>query len=64
MEACRRQGIEPKELILKTYKDFKKSLGVEANSLPKHIIEMRYEHYEQGRKDKIQILIEERQVVM
>jgi hypothetical protein len=33
LESCKRQGIDPRELIYMSLGDFKKSLGVEANSL-------------------------------
>ncbi|CDW85779.1 UNKNOWN [Stylonychia lemnae] len=64
LEACRRQGIEPRELVFQSLKKFKKSLGIEANSLTPQIIQMRYEHFEQRRREKLQILTHERLTVL
>lgn len=64
MEACKRQGIELKELIYKTDKQLRKEMGVEANSLTPQIMQLRWEHFEARRKEKIMLLIEERKVVM
>ena len=60
LEACRRQGIEPHEIVYTTLKRYKKSLGVEANQLTPQILQLRFEHFDQRRKEKIQILNQER----
>ena len=57
IEACRRQGIEPHELIFKTVKELKKELGAEANNYNKEMLQIRWEHFEQRRKDKVKILM-------
>ena len=64
LEACRRQGIEPKELVFRTEKQLKKQMGVEAISLTPQIIQLRWEHFEQRRKEKINLIFQERQGVM
>ena len=49
LEACRRQGIEPHELIRKTVKEIKKELGPEGKTLGKQILEMGWQHFETRR---------------
>lgn len=60
LEACKRQGIEAHEISYSTLKQFKKSLGVEASQLTPQILQLRYDHHEQKRQEKIRILVEER----
>lgn len=64
LEACKRQGITPQELVFQSQADFKKSLGVEANSLHKDQITMRWNHLEQRRKEKLKVIKEERELVV
>ena len=44
--------------------DFKKSLGIEASMLHKDQIQMRWNHLEQRRKEKINVLKEEREIIL
>ena len=64
LEACRRQGIEPEELLYKSKKDLKKELGTEGKQLTKQLMELRWEHYEERRKEKIKILVDERNIII
>ena len=56
LEACKRQGIPPEEIVLKTKSDYKKELGVEANTLKKELFKLRYDHYLSRRQVKLDIL--------
>ena len=63
VEACRRQGITAEELRYKSVADFKKSLGLESTTLSKDQLQMRWNHLEQRRREKIQVIKEERQMI-
>ena len=56
IEACRRQGIHPKELISRSTDEIK-TLYKERD-IDKGTIEQRARHFEERRKEKIKILIE------
>jgi hypothetical protein len=53
LEACKRQGIQTEELKYKSVADFKKSLGLEASTLTGQQVQMRWNHLEQRRREKI-----------
>lgn len=55
LEACKRQGIEPSELITKTFNDIKELYS--EHGLDKEGIEMLVDHYEHKRRQKIVTLI-------
>lgn len=63
IEACRRRGIEPSELYFLNYESFLK-LKAENSSLPREIIEERYNHYEKYRLQKLKKCIEERTILL
>ena len=42
----------------------KKAMGVEAISLTPQIIQLRWEHMEQRRKEKISLIVQERNIVI
>ncbi len=54
----------PEELLYHSLPDFKKSLGVEANTLHRDQIQMRWSHLEQRRVEKIKVIKEEREIIM
>ncbi|EKX46429.1 hypothetical protein GUITHDRAFT_107632 [Guillardia theta CCMP2712] len=54
-EACRRQGYLTQELVFKDFDFF------EERDLPDDIIEVRWQHYETRRKEKLRVVKEERQ---
>lgn len=60
LEACKRQGIEPNEL----YYISKAEVAKQDKTANKKIIEIRYEHFEEKRKEKVRILLEEWESVM
>ena len=64
LDACRRQGIQCEELLYKSIFDFKKSLGIEANTIHKDQLQMRWNHIEQRRREKIKVIKEERQIII
>ena len=55
IESCKRQGIEPSEL----YYISKAEVAKMDKTANKKILEIWYEHYEEKRKEKVRILIEE-----
>lgn len=60
LEACRRQGIDPGELFVLKKAQIKKA---NKGAHPK-VLELRTQHYEEKRKEKIRILTEEREAVI
>jgi len=64
IEACLRQGVEPHELIFKAMDKFKTSLGPEGLLLKPHQLQLRYEHFENKRKEKLSQVLKERQKVL
>ncbi|EGR29285.1 hypothetical protein IMG5_159320, partial [Ichthyophthirius multifiliis] len=58
LEACKRQGIRPQELIVKTQQEIKQLY--KDKSLDKKSLELKQNHCEERRKEKIRILLEER----
>ena len=64
LEACRRQGIDPPELAFVPLKQFRKNLGVEAAALSGQILQLRFDHHEEKRQEKLRVLVEERQRII
>lgn len=58
IEACKRQGIRPDELIVKTLEDIKKMYNYKI--LDEKSLLLKQSHYEERRKEKIRVLLEER----
>jgi hypothetical protein len=56
IDACKRQGIEPKELLYITLKDYKEKC--KDKRLDNEALKIRYEHHEEKRKEKLKVLIE------
>ena len=52
LNACKRQGIEPKELVLQDYDDFKDSMC----NVPLHVVKIRYRHHKKCVKDLLTIV--------
>lgn len=61
LEACRRQGIDPSELETPAKGYFRRLLG---RGTPKEIVRMHKEHYEERRKEKLQLVLEERKRIL
>lgn len=59
MEACKRQGIDPSELTVKTLADIKEMY--EDAGLDKEGFEMMVEHVEKKRVEKVRLLLKERE---
>jgi len=57
LEACRRQGIHPSELEKPEKGHFRRLLG---RGTPKEIVRMHKEHYEERRREKLQLVLDER----
>ena len=60
LEACRRQGIDPKELIPKSMEECRKHLG----SYTDDLVRIYYEAAEERRKYKFQLVLEERKKIL
>lgn len=56
IEACRRQGIHPSELISKNLDDIK--VIYKEKDVDKATLEKRAKHYEERRREKIRILLD------
>lgn len=63
VEACKRQGIEPHELLYQSMATYKKSLGVEGASLHTDQVRLRWGHLEQRRREKVRVIKEERALI-
>eukprot|EP00967_Tisochrysis_lutea_P131492 scaffold228643_cov24-Tisochrysis_lutea.AAC.1 len=61
VEACLSQGIEPHELRKKELSEFR---GSSQERVPKRIAEMRYEHFERRRINKIQAVLAAREAML
>ena len=59
MEACKRQGIDPAELTVKTLADIKEMYA--DAGLDKEGFEMMVEHVEKKRVEKVKLLLKERE---
>ena len=56
LESCRRQGINPQELLFLPFPEFRKlpnSKGLEVNAA-----KLKFQHAEERRKEKIRVLVE------
>jgi len=62
LEACRRQGISPHELLIRTAAELKEMTKSKIND--KEGLELMVQHAEERRKEKIRVLIEERAQLM
>lgn len=58
MEACKRQGIDPSELITKTVEEIKRIYKDGMND--KKSLEIKMQHYESRRKNKLEVVRKER----
>ena len=58
MEACRRLGIELKELVRQSKSKVRESMG---GAPPEEIVDMRWQHLEHKRSRKLEMLLHERQ---
>jgi hypothetical protein len=56
LEACRRQGIKPSELVMKSMEQLKQMYREKAHD--KSAMDIMARHYEERRKEKIRILLE------
>lgn len=56
IEACRRQGIEPAELLVKKLEEIKAMFSGEI--LDRKALEIRLQHYEEKRREKVRLLLE------
>lgn len=65
-EACKRQGIAEEELLFIPFEEYKKRnrskvdfvLIVVGENLEGELLKIKYQHYEDRRKDKIRVLIQ------
>lgn len=58
LKACKSQGIDPSELIQKSLNEIKEMFKGKIKD--KETLELQHQHYEEKRKEKIRILLEER----
>lgn len=56
IEACRRMGIDPPELLVKRIEDLKAKYTGEI--LDRKALEIRLQHYEEKRREKVRLLLE------
>lgn len=56
LDACKRQGIDKKELMFVSIDEYKKR--VNKKNLEADLIKLRWEHHEEKRKEKLRVLIE------
>jgi len=56
LEACKRQGIDPSELLFVPYEEFKKML--KGQKIEEEWVHIRWEHFEDRRKEKLKVLLE------
>lgn len=61
LEACRRSGIDPEELLQRPKGYFRRLLG---KHTPKAIVRMHKDHYEQRRLEKLKLVVDARLAVM
>ena len=60
IEACKRQGIDPSEILIKTEDDIKLMYG----NVNKEALELHLHRHETRRQEKLKILIEERKYMI
>ena len=58
VDACRRQGIDPRELLYVSQEDYAEKL--KGKKLEKELLRLRWEHHEKKRKEKLRVLAEVR----
>lgn len=63
IKACKRVGVEPRELFFMDFQTFK-SVNPEVRNLNKEVQNLRYEHYEKLRQDTVNAVKEERQKII
>jgi hypothetical protein len=56
LEACRRQGIDPEELLVRTAEDIKQQN--KGKALDQENLELMARHYEERRREKVRVLLE------
>lgn len=56
VDACKRQGIDPQELLYLALEEYKEK--VKDKRLDKDSLKIRWEHHEEKRKEKLRVLIE------
>jgi len=56
LEACKRQGILPKELVMKSFDEIKEMYG--DGKVDREGLELIAQHYEERRREKVRILLE------
>jgi hypothetical protein len=61
-EACEAAGVVPEEMLPISKEEFKERQGVDLP--PKHIMKMRWEHFEKLRKSKIKDMLEARKQIL
>ena len=62
MDACRRQGIDPEELLYVSFEAYKQRSG--KKGMAKELLQTRWEHYETKRKEKINLIKQERRQII
>jgi hypothetical protein len=62
IEACKRKGIKPQELLFKSKEELRDPI-TEA-SIDKNILELRFQHAEKLRKEKMDLVVKERERVV
>ena len=58
LKACKLQGIDPSELLQKSYNEIQEIF--KGKKFDKETLELQFKHYEDKRKEKIKVLLEER----
>lgn len=56
LDACRRQGIDPGELLYVPMEEYKQR--AKRKNLNRDLFKLRWEHHEQKRKEKLRVLLE------
>ena len=56
VDACKRQGIDPKELLYMSFEDYQNK--IKDKKLEKELVRLRWEHHEKKRKEKLRVLTE------
>ena len=62
IDACRRQGIEVNELLYLSLENYKQKSG--KKDLERSLLQKRWEHFEEKRKEKLKLVIEERNKII
>ncbi len=58
LDACKRQGIDPNELLYVSMEEYKQR--VKKRGLDPELLKIRWEHHEEKRKEKMKVLLEVR----